>query len=100
MVPAPRFAQRPITECPTNPSWALLAKPRNTHDASSPRTLQCGPSAEPLIGPPSSTTPETSTVAACACGPSQPAPGPTPQPTVTPWQLSRNAPAGHAGALP
>src|SRR2546426_6054413 len=54
MVPAPRFTHRPITECPTNPSWALLAYPRNTQCDTSPRTLQYGPIAEVRIGPPSS----------------------------------------------
>src|SRR5213592_639756 len=43
IVPAPRFAQRPITEWPTKPSWALLAYPRNTQFDTSPRTLQRGP---------------------------------------------------------
>src|SRR2546426_6125985 len=47
------FAQRPITECPTNPSCALLAYPRKRQHASSPRTLQCGPISDARIGPPS-----------------------------------------------
>ena len=54
IVPAPRFTQRPITECPTKPSCALLAYPRKTHAASSPRTRQWGPIADVRIGPPSS----------------------------------------------
>src|SRR5256885_6069655 len=54
IVPAPRFTQRPITECPTKPSCALLAYPRKTHAASSPRTRQWGPIADERIGPPSS----------------------------------------------
>src|SRR5881628_1031111 len=187
MVPAPRLAQRPITECPTNPSCALLAYPRKTQEASSPRTLQCGPIADPLIGPPRScvftpaqsgpvrrapdatctpasstiepprvsntvpgsttaprnpsrpgspstvlprgtgslspsraprsspnscssagmrsyapcsTRPATSTAGACATGPSHCAPAPTPQPTVTPRQVSRNAPSGGGESAP
>jgi hypothetical protein len=53
IVPAPRFAQRPITEWPTKPSWALLAYPRKTQFDTSPRTLQRGPTAVTRIGPPS-----------------------------------------------
>src|SRR5256885_12267149 len=52
IVPAPRFAQRPITEWPTKPSWALLAYPRNTQFDTSPRTLQRGPIAVTRTEPP------------------------------------------------
>src|SRR6266487_2212058 len=39
IVPAPRFAQRPITQWPTKPSCALFAYPRKTQFDSSPRAL-------------------------------------------------------------
>src|SRR6267154_1750858 len=46
IVPAPRLAQRPITQWPTKPSCALFAYPRNTQLESSPRALERGRIAE------------------------------------------------------
>src|SRR5207247_1203094 len=102
IVPAPRFAQRPITQWPTKPSCALFAYPRKTQLDSSPREVVRGPIADPRTGPhtPGGTTPDTSIAAACGWGPSHTAPGPTPQPTVTPPLVRRKTPSGSAGASP
>src|SRR2546430_4243444 len=53
IVPAPRFAQRPITLWPTKPSCALFAYPRKTQLDSSPRAFVRGPIADARTGPPS-----------------------------------------------
>src|SRR5205814_735222 len=52
IVPALRFAQRPITQWPTKPSCALLAYPRKTQLDSSPRAFVRGPIADARTGPP------------------------------------------------
>src|SRR2546426_1703701 len=58
IVPAPRFAQRPITQWPTKPSCALFAYPRKTQLDSSPRAFVRGPIADARTGPPSTRSEE------------------------------------------
>src|SRR2546430_5393696 len=90
IVPAPRFAQRPITEWPTKPSWALLAYPRNTQFDTSPRTLQRGPIAVTRTDPPS-----TCALAPTHSGPSSRAPERTSAPlssTTGPPRTSNTTP--------
>ncbi len=57
VVPAPRFTQRPTTECPTKPSWALFAYPRKTVLWSSPRTLLRRPMLQRVTSPPNTSQP-------------------------------------------
>src|SRR5256714_6270648 len=90
IVPAARFAQRPITEWPTKPSWALLAYPRNTQFDTSPRTLQRGPIAVTRTDPPS-----TCALAPTHSGPSSRAPERTSAPlsiTTGPPRTSNTTP--------
>src|SRR2546427_434542 len=49
IVPAPRFAQRPITQWPTKPSCALFAYPRKTQFDSSPRAFVRGHQVESAV---------------------------------------------------
>src|SRR2546427_3197461 len=90
------FAQRPITECPTNPSCALLAYPRNTQHASSPRTLQCGPMADARIGPPSTWVFAPTQSGASSREPERTS---TPLPSTTgPWRTSKTTPGSTAAS--
>src|SRR2546421_3780262 len=104
IVPAPRFAQRPITEWPTKPSWALLAYPRNTQFDTSPRTLQRGPIAVTRTEPPS-----TCALAPTHSGPSSRVPertsapvsrttGPPRTSNTTPGSITASCSASPAGS--
>src|SRR5713101_5375139 len=96
IVPAPRFAQRPITQWPTKPSCALFAYPRKTQLDSSPRAFVRGPIADPRTGPPS-----TWAFAPTHRGPSSRAPARTSAPlssTTGPFRTSNTTPGSTAAS--
>src|SRR5213593_3911480 len=96
IVPAPRFAQRPITQWPTKPSCALFAYPRKTQLDSSPRAFVRGPIADARTGPPS-----TWAFAPTHRGPSSRAPARTSAPlssTTGPFRTSKTTPGSTAAS--
>src|SRR5216110_750659 len=96
IVPAPRFAQRPITQWPTKPSCALFAYPRKTQLDSSPRAFVRGPIADARTGPPS-----TWAFAPTHKGPSSRAPARTSAPlssTTGPFRTSKTTPGSTAAS--
>src|SRR6266699_6148220 len=96
IVPAPRFAQRPITLWPTKPSCALFAYPRKTQLDSSPRALVRGPTADARTGPPS-----TCAFAPIHRGPSSRDPARTSAPlssTTGPFRTSKTTPGSTAAS--
>src|SRR5438552_731224 len=96
IVPAPRFAQRPIAQWPTKPSCALFAYPRKTQLDSSPRAFVRGPIADARTGPPS-----TWAFAPTHKGPSSWAPALTSAPlssTTGPFRTSKTTPGSTAAS--
>ena len=89
MVPAPRFAQRPSTEWPTNPSCPLLACPMKITELSSPFTFERSPMLHDAMRPPATVTSSpmihgpTSRVNACTTAPRLMSTGPCVASTMT-----------------